>query len=72
MSGEPVSIRLYPTDSPILPRTLRGRLEQRAAELIQALLYAQDWADYRQRVGVIAGLGEAIEMCGQIEKDMNG
>lgn len=72
MSGAPVSIRLSPLDSPALPRSLRGRLEQRRGELFEGMLVASDWADYRCRVGVIMGITEAIDLCGQIEKDLSG
>lgn len=67
----PASIRVTASDHGRLPSTLRGRLERRAAELLDGLAYASDWADYRQRVGVINGIGEAIEICAQIEKDLN-
>ncbi len=72
MSGAPVSMRIFPTDSPGLPRTLRGLLLNRRAELMDGLFYASDWADYRQRIGAVQGIDEAIEYCTQIEKDMNG
>lgn len=67
----PASIRVSINDRGRLPSTLRGRLERRQAELVDGLTYASDWADHRYRVGQISGLGEAIEICAQIEKDLN-
>lgn len=72
MSGAPASIRVSITDHGRLPSTLRGRLEKRRAECSAALSYAQDWADFRHRVGVIQGYADAIEICEQTEKDLNG
>lgn len=70
MSGAPANIRVSVHDNPLLPRTVRGRLQQLGAEKANALIYAQDWADYKQRVGEIAGIKEALAICDEIEKDM--
>lgn len=69
MSGVPTSIRVSITDHGRLPPTLCGRLEQRRAALVEGLSFASDWPDFKQRLGVIAGLKEALEICEQIEKD---
>ncbi len=71
MSGVPTSIRVSPLDSPTLPRTVRGLLIRRRSELIEGMIYAQDWPDHKHRIGVIEGLNEAIEMCDMIEEGMN-
>jgi hypothetical protein len=65
------AFRLYAAEHPQLARTLRGKLEQRRAELIIQLGegYAADWPNYKERSGHIAGLKEAIEICEQAERE---
>ena len=67
------AVRLFVPDHPSLPHTIRGRLEQRRAELIGqvAASVACDWADYKFRTGVIRGLEQAIEMSVAVEKELN-
>ena len=75
MSTEsPSAVRLFAFEHPSLARGLRAKLQQRQAELIGAVGtgYAQDWADYKKRIGVIEGLGEAIEACKQAENELTG
>lgn len=71
---QPAAVRFFATDSPALSRTLRARLEkcqvEHAGHVAGGL--AQDWPDYKQRIGVIAGLQEAIDICMQIESEQNG
>jgi hypothetical protein len=66
--------RLYAEDHPALARTLRAKLEKRQVELGGQLMAgsAQDWPDYKQRLGVIRGLQEAIDLCADEEKSQNG
>lgn len=67
------AFRLYAAEHPQLARTLRAKLEHRRAELIIQLGegFAGDWADYKERSGVIKGLKEAIDICEQAEKEMD-
>lgn len=68
----PDPIRLYAEDHPALALKLRAKLERRQTELFGGLTVAQDWADYKERVGVIRGLQEAIDICEAEEKRLNG
>lgn len=65
-------VRLYAEDDQRLPRTLAGRLRKHRADLAQQLVdgYAQDWADYKHRTGVLRGLDEAIQMCEQANEEL--
>ena len=70
MSSEPV--RLFTYDHPLLARTLRGKLEAEKQKQIEANGngYAQDWADYKHRTGVIAGLHCALLICEEAMKEL--
>lgn len=74
MSENPSAVRLFAFEHPSLARGLRAKLVQRQAELIGAVGagYAQDWPDYKERIGVIKGLNEAIEQCKQVEQEQSG
>ncbi len=65
------AFRFYSLDHPQLARTLSQRLARRRTDLIAQLGegYAADWPDYKHRVGIINGLGEAIAMCTEIEQE---
>lgn len=64
-------VNLYGLDDHRLPSTVRGRLNQRFNELTGQLAAgnAEDWADYKQRVGVLRGFMEAIDICTEIERE---
>ena len=66
------AVRLFTYDHPLRSRTLRGKLEQERKNLIEvmAIGYAQDWADYKHRIGVIEGLKKAIDICAEEEKKL--
>lgn len=68
------AVRLYAADHPVLARNLRAKLEKRRNELAVPVVegVAQDWADYKGRVGVIKGLDEAIQICIAVENQMDG
>lgn len=68
------AVRLYAADHPVLARNLRAKLEKRRNELAVPVVegVAQDWADYKHRIGVIKGLDEAIQQCIDVEHDLNG
>lgn len=61
------------SEHPALARTLHGRLEARRAEMNEQVAngLAQDWADYKYRIGVIRGLSDAILLCLEVEKELD-
>lgn len=63
--------RIFALDHPQIARTLRARLEKRQIELAAQLATgnAEDYPDYRQRVGHIRGLKDAIDLCATIEAE---
>lgn len=65
------ALHIYALDHPQLARTLKAKLIRRRIDLGDQLVegYASEWADYRERVGVIKGLAEAIAICDQVEKE---
>ena len=70
MAASPV--RLYAEDHPVLANKLRQQLEKARQEKFDQLSLAQDWPDFRERRGIIAGLKEAMDMCEQLEKQLTG
>ena len=60
--------------NPIVARSLRSRLQEAQAALAGQVAagLAQDWADYKYRVGRIAGIQEAIDLCSEVEHDLRG
>lgn len=59
--------QVFALDSPQALRTIRTKLESRRIELVNQLTIAQDWSDYRHRVGVLQGIDEALQVCDAIE-----
>jgi hypothetical protein len=68
------ALRIYASDHPALARGLHAKLLKTAAEYAQQLATgcAQDWADYKQRIGVIRGLNEAAQMCESESQKLDG
>lgn len=60
--------QVFALDSPQTLRTIRTRLERIKADRIDELAVAQDWPDYKRRVGVLQGIDEALQVCDDIEK----
>ncbi len=71
MPASQPAVELYALDHPRMARTIAGRLEKRRIELMAQLAEgnAADWPDYKERVGVIRGLQNAIDIAGELEKD---
>ncbi len=71
MAASHPNVEIFPLDHPRMARTLAGRLEKRRLELQAQLANgnAEDWPDYKERVGVIRGLQDAINIAGELEKD---
>ena len=68
---QPSAVRFFAPDHPALAATIRARLEQRRADLIEELLLASDWADFNKRRGVVKGIDEALLHCSEVERDLN-
>ena len=65
-------IPTFPLDHPRMASTLAGRLEKRRLELQAQIANgnAEDWPDYKERVGVIRGLQEAIDIAKALEQEL--
>lgn len=74
MNEKPSAVHLLAFEHPGLATSLRGKLAQVKADYEYQLVgnYAQDFADYKYRTGIIRGLREAIEICEQVEQDLKG
>ena len=66
------AVRYFVPDSPQKARTLRGKLLEEINTKSKSLIegYAQDWADYSRRVGVLDGLSIAVDLCDGVEKEL--
>lgn len=51
-------------------RTIRKKLEMIRARCCEDILSGSvsDWADYQRRVGVLDGIDQALQACGEIER----
>ena len=68
------ALRIFALDHPQIARTLRGKLKERQTALViqVATGSAEDWGDYKERVGVIKGFKEAIDLAEAIEREHSG
>ena len=66
----PDALTIFSTESPYELRNLRTKIESRISERGGQLAagYAADWGNYKERVGVIKGLTEALGFCEELEK----
>lgn len=66
------AVRIFALGHPHVADTLRDRLMKRQADLVAQIGVgnAEDFADYKGRVGVIRGLQEAIDLCEQVNKEL--
>jgi hypothetical protein len=74
MATNPIEpIRLYAEDDHRLPRTVERELMEMRASLIAGLAEgaAKDFADYRDKVGEIRGLSNAISICQDAKKQLS-
>ena len=67
----PDTVRLYASDHPRLPHSLREKLAAHYEELQAQLIYSQDWADFRSRVGKMGGIRAAIDQCEELERELS-
>ena len=70
MASQDSGFSVYALDHAHHVRTIKKKLTEiraeRAYDLGSGL--AQDWADYRRRVGVLEGIDEALRVCEDIER----
>lgn len=68
------ALRIFAFDHPQLARSLRAKLKERQTELViqVATGKAEDWGDYKERVGVIKGYQQSIDLAEQVERDYSG
>ena len=59
---------VFALDAPHAVRTLRMKLERMKSDRLSELIVAQDWPDFKRRVGIVEGLDEALQVCDDIEK----
>jgi hypothetical protein len=69
----PSAIRYYAEDHPALAHTLAAKIGKEIASLSDQVAsgFASDYPDYRERIGVIRGLKQAIGICNEAEKELN-
>jgi hypothetical protein len=71
MPRENDAFSLYATESPYTVRSLRGKLMKRIGEYGAEIATgaSPDWAHYRQRVGIVMGLKEALEILEEVQEE---
>lgn len=66
------AVSFFSLDNPRLSRTLKARLQEEIDR--QAVLIisgnAPDYASYKERIGELRGLRQAIHICDELEKDL--
>ncbi len=69
-----IPLEIISNDHPHLTQSLRNKLTLLKATFEAALIgnAAQDFADYKYRVGKIQGVADAIILCEAMEKDLRG
>lgn len=70
MASDPVAFRTIAIDAPYAAQTIKKRLIERKHELGAQIAagYAKDWPDYKERIGALRGLDEAIAIAEDMEK----
>jgi len=68
MSDNSRGFSVFALDHPQAVRTFRMKLERIRADRLSELIVAQDWPDFKRRVGILEGLDEALQVCDDIEK----
>ena len=62
-------VHIFAADHPRQYRNLRQKLLELYKQQLESVLNAQDWADFRFRVGRIRGIGDAVNFCEELEKE---
>jgi len=72
--AQPSAVHYFAPDHPALANTVRMRLKKRIDELTAQMAegYVSDWADYKERVGVLRGLREAVDISAEIDEELKG
>ena len=73
VAERPSAIRFYAEDHPALHHTVAAKLGKEIASLSAQVAggCAADYPDYRERIGVIRGLTQAIEICRQTQEELS-
>lgn len=72
MTDSVSSVSFFVPDTPKLTRNLRGKLSEERLKRIEQLVGAEDWPDFKQRLGAIRGLEIALKLCIETEQDLYG
>jgi len=68
----PTAFRFYAPEHPELAHTLVAKLSQAIGPLAEQVAdgFASDYPDYKERIGVIKGLKQAIAICKEAENEL--
>lgn len=74
MSDDTAPVRFYVDDDARLPNTVETQLKLILRERMKVVAggYPVDWGQYREQVGFIKGLEQAIEACQEATKEFTG
>jgi hypothetical protein len=67
----PTSFALYPAEHPAIAATSVAQLKKERERLMENLLHAEDLPGFMYRKGEIRGIEKAIDVCENIEKELN-
>jgi len=62
-------VKFFSYESPYEVRSARNRLIKQQQELHSGILAAQDWADFKFRLGKLAGITDAINILDESVKE---
>lgn len=57
----PSAVRFFPGDHPAVINTVRGALEKHRQKLMEDLILAADWPNFKERIGQIRGVDDALQ-----------
>jgi hypothetical protein len=65
-------VRFFPLDAPRTIRSLREKLKQERDSIVAGIIdgAVENYAEYRNRVGLVRGLDTAIKLCDETEKEL--
>lgn len=66
---QPSAVRFFAVDHPAVAGTVRARLERYRHELIEGLSGAPSWDSFKERVGKLQGIDDAIQHCLDVENE---
>jgi hypothetical protein len=65
----PSAFHFFAVDHPAVAGTVRARLEKYRRELIEGLSGAPSWDSFKERVGKLQGIDDAIQYCLDVENE---